>query len=159
MAAGLEVKATLPDGLSYPDFDKRVLKKHLRPEAKKLAARTKSLVSKRGVSPAGAYPGLDSGALKNAVGYKVSRSGFSFWIYEQSKKFTKTLARVNRRRAKKGRALKKSSVFYPAIVVFGHGRAAGRKNWVVGAANDYLREWMAVSQRILLDAVKPARMK
>lgn len=155
----LKAEATFPSGLSYPDFDKKILKSEMRQAMKPLLKQARRAVSKKGTSAPGELPGLMSGDLRRNLKGKVSRSGFSFWIVESNKKL---------------------HPFYPAFVYYGHraprtetareakrhskrsGRkvAAPRENWIVHASELYARnEWPKVGERILSKAIKPAFAK
>lgn len=161
MPSAFSIAVEMPGGLSYPDFDKRVMKRELKAVRKPLRKRAQELVSKRGISRPGEYPGRRTGALRKAVWTRTSKSGFSIALYESAD------------RIKKG-------AFYPAFVYYGHRgphtstamdarqhkRRAGRKaaaprgNWIVGASEEYARrEWPAASERILVKAVKRAFAK
>ena len=155
----LKASATFPAGLSYPDFDKKVLKKEMRAAMKPLLKSARKAVSQKGVSKPGGLPGIMSGDLRRNLKGKVSRSGFSFWIVESNKRL---------------------QPFYPAFVYYGHraprtetakearrhSKRSGRKvaepreNWIAHASELYARtEWPKLGERILSNAIKPAFAK
>ena len=89
-----------PDGFKFWDFDKKVIKAGLRDIGKSITKETKKALAKKAVSHPGEFPGMDSGTLRKAVGYKVSRSGHSVWVTT--------------------RKTDKMKEFYPAFVIYGH---------------------------------------
>ena len=160
MARALVFRAELQKPLTYADFDTRVLKKNFRTvgaEVRKIARR---LVSRRAVSKAGEFPGMDTGTLRKSIKSKVSRSGFSVGISSYK--------------------IEGMDVYYPAFVYWGHrskgadrvngipdkkqhGRkrvgekvAKPRRNYIVEAAERYGQtRYQSVMQKVLVDAIKP----
>ena len=160
MASPLVFHAELQKPLAYADFDTRVLKKNFRTvgaEVRKIARR---FVSKRAVSRAGEFPGMDTGTLRKSIKAKVSRSGFSVGVASYK--------------------IEGMDVYYPAFVYWGHrskgadrvngipdkkqhGRkrvgekvAKPRRNYIVEAAERYGQtRYQSVMQRVLVDAIKP----
>lgn len=159
MAKGLLIQASMPAGLTYPDFDKKALKAQMRKAAPPLVKMAKRLVSHKGVSKGGDMPGMSTGALRKNIRSRVSKSGFSFSVREDAKKL---------------------NPFYPAFVYYGHrapksetamekrlhrkrvgGKvAAPRDNWIFAATEVYAKtQWPEVGRAILDNAIKPATMK
>ena len=160
MARALVFRAELQKPLTYADFDTRVLKKNFRTvgaEVRKIARR---LVSRRAVSKAGEFPGMNTGTLRKSIKSKVSRSGFSVGISSYK--------------------IEGMDVYYPAFVYYGHRRrgadqvngvpdrkqrgrkrvgekvAKPRRNYIVEAAERYGQSrYQAVMQKVLVDAIKP----
>lgn len=144
-----------PQPLTFVDFDQKRLKKGLRKVGKEVVKIARRLVSARGVSKAGEYPGLTTGLLRRSVKDKPSRSGFSFAV--------------------KPYKISGMKDFYPAYVVYGHrgpgstakdprahrkkvGKkvAAPRKNFIAEAAKMYGAErYGAAMKTVLADAIKP----
>lgn len=89
-----------PDGFKFFDFNKKYIKQGLREIAKQITSETKKAVSRKAVSTPGEFPGSETGTLKKAIKYSVSKSGHSAWIS-----------------TRKTDAMKE---FYPAFVVYGH---------------------------------------
>ncbi len=94
----LEVRT--PDGFTFWDFDKKVIRSALREVGKDVRKAARQRISKRAVSRPGEPPGRQSGEMQRSIKATVSRSGQSVWIRP-----TKT---------------KNMREFYPAFVVFGH---------------------------------------
>lgn len=69
-----------PDGFKFFDFELKPIKAGLRAVGKEVAKESKKAVSKKAVSKPGEFPGMQSGQLKKAIKYKVSRSGRSVWV-------------------------------------------------------------------------------
>lgn len=100
MSDGQFLNVRTPDGFKFFDFQPKVIKAGLRDIGKEVSKETKKALAKKAVSHPGEFPGMQSGTLRKAVGYKVSRSGRSVWIT-----------------TRKTAAMK---VFYPAFVIWGH---------------------------------------
>ena len=161
MASPLMFETQLQKPLTYADFDTKVLKKNFRKvggEVRKIARR---LVSKKAISRAGGFPGMDTGLLRKSIQAKVSRSGFSVGIASYP--------------------INGMDVFYPPFVYWGHrgpgsdrdangdqdskqtgkrrsGKkvAPARKNYIVEAANRYGQtKYQQVMEKVLVDAIKP----
>ena len=94
----LEVRT--PDGFTFWDFDKKVIRSALRDVGKDVRKAARLRISKRAVSRPGEPPGKQSGEMQGSIKATVSKSGNSVWIRP-----TKT---------------KNMREFYPAFVVFGH---------------------------------------
>lgn len=93
-----------PDGFKFVDFEIKPLKAGLRAVGKEVAKESRKAVSRKAVSKPGEFPGMQSGVLKKAIKYKVSRSGHSVRVVATRSDDMK--------------------VYYPAFVVYGH-RAPG----------------------------------
>lgn len=161
MASPLMFETQLQKPLTYADFDTKVLKKNFRKvggEVRKIARR---LVSKKAISRAGGFPGMDTGLLRKSIQAKVSSSGFSVGIASYP--------------------ITGMSDFYPVFVYWGH-RAPGsdrdsngnrdhkqqgrkrkgekvakpRENYIVEAAHRYGQtKYRQVMEKVLVDAIKP----
>lgn len=94
----LEVRT--PDGFTFWDFEKKVIKSALSKTGNDVAKEARQRISKRAVSRPGEPPGSQSGVMKNSIRASVRRSGRAVFVRP-----TKT---------------KKMRVFYPAFVVYGH---------------------------------------
>ena len=73
----LRIEAKFARPLNFADFDKKSMRKGFTQVGRDVSKIAKKLVSKKGVSAAGAYPGKQTGIFQKAISYKVSRSGFS----------------------------------------------------------------------------------
>ncbi|MFQ7007857.1 MAG: hypothetical protein ACLRRK_04375 [Parasutterella sp.] len=73
----LKIEARFARPLNFADFDKKSMRKGFTQVGRDVSKIAKKLVSKKGVSAAGAYPGKQTGIFQKAISYKVSRSGFS----------------------------------------------------------------------------------
>lgn len=144
-----------PKPLTFADFDKNKLKKGHRKVGKAVVRIARRLVSARGVSSPGAYPGLATGLLRRSIKDKPSQSGFSTAV--------------------KPYKIAGMHDFYPAYVVYGHrgpgstandprahrkkvGKkvAAPRKNFIIEAAKMYgIERYGAEMKTLLADAIKP----
>ena len=94
----LEVRT--PDGFTFWDFDKKVIRSALREVGKDVRKAARQRISKRAVSRPGEPPGKQTGEMQRSIKATVSKSGNAVWIRP-----TKT---------------KNMREFYPAFVVFGH---------------------------------------
>ena len=103
MALSLNFSAKLEKPFTFPDVDRKELRKHLRPPASGLAKTAKKLVSTRGVSKPGDYPGLQTGLMRKAITPIYWESGFGVTVAPK----TKTI-------------LKAKEKYYPAFVLYGH---------------------------------------
>ena len=103
----LRIEAKFARPLNFADFDKKSMRKGFTQVGRDVSKIAKKLVSKKGVSAAGTYPGKQTGIFQKAISYKVSRSGFSVAVkpYGKGKQVSAELKRRG---------------FYPAFVVFGH---------------------------------------
>lgn len=94
----LEVRT--PDGFTFWDFEKKVIKSALRKTGNEVAKAARQRISKRAVSKPGEPPGRQTGEMKGSIRATVRKSGRAVFIRP-----TKT---------------KNMRVFYPAFVVYGH---------------------------------------
>lgn len=94
----LEVRT--PDGFTFWDFEKKVIKSELRKTGNDVAKEARQRISKRAVSKPGEPPGRDSGVMHSSIRVSVRKSGRAVYV----------------------RPIKTSKmrVFYPAFVVYGH---------------------------------------
>jgi hypothetical protein len=155
----LKFNVSFEKPLSFPDFDKRVLKKGFRKVGAEVTKLSRKLVSRKGLSKPYANPGMHTGHLRQSISAKVSKSGFSVGVANYSTK-----------------ALKE---FYPAYVYYGHvgpkkalrtrtgkrrheanrsGKkvALPRNNYIIDAALRYGEtKYQSVLRKVLADAIKP----
>lgn len=78
MQGGIELSV----GLKFHkiiDYDRRALRKAMREGAAQVRKEARRIVSRRAVSQAGAFPGLQTGALKRAIGI-VGKGSKGGWI-------------------------------------------------------------------------------
>lgn len=162
----LRIEAKFARPMNFADFDKKSMKKGFAQVGRDVSKIAKKLVSKKGVSAAGAYPGKQTGIFQKAISYKVSKSGFSVAIkpYAKGKQISAELKRRG---------------FYPAFVVYGHAApkksrrtrahqkqsfeakvAKPRANPVSAAAETYGRtRFQSVVSGILENAFKPGPIR
>lgn len=95
----LEVRT--PDGFTFWDFDKKVIKSALRKVGNEVRKAARKRISKRAVSRPGEPPGRQSGVMQDSIKATVLKSGNAVKI-----------------RPVKTQEMR---VFYPTFVVFGHG--------------------------------------
>lgn len=160
--AAFSIKAEMPGGVSYADFDKRVLKRELRTKARPLVKAARQMVSEKGgASKPDTFPHRQSGKLRKEVKSRVSKSGFSFAISESGKNFP-------------------AGKYYPAFVFYGHRApgtetkiqarqhrkragvkvAAPRKNWIFEASETYANtRWQSDAGEILTKSLKTITQK
>ena len=160
MPSAFDIKVRIPGGVSYPDFDKKAIKKGMRTAARPLVKKARKLVSvKGGVSKPDTFPHRHSGDLRREIKSHVSKSGFSFAVAESGKKL---------------------NPYYPAFVYYGHRApytetklqarqhkkrsgtkvALPRKNWIFEATEEYARtDWPKDAQKILMDGLKTVFQK
>lgn len=143
--------------LKTPDFDRKVMRKHLGKMGREVAKIGRKLVSKKAVSEPGQYPGKDTGTLQKSIKAKVSKSGFSVGIRPYPQYFN-------------------GGPYYPAFVYYGHrapntetaaearshkkrtGKkvAAPRKNFVADAAMFFGKtRYEAEMQALMAEAIRP----
>lgn len=159
-ASALIFGARIEKPLTYADFDTKVLKKSFRSVGAEIRKIARKSVSKKAVSRAGQFPGMETGTLRKSIKEKVSRSGFSVGIASYK--------------------VQGMDKYYPAFVYWGHrgpyadmkdgkpdkkqhgkkrvGKkvAEPRRNYIVDAAEQYGRtRYQAVMQKVLAEAIKP----
>lgn len=96
----MQLKVTVDPGFRVMDYDAKVLKKAMRQSANDVRKEARKLISQRAVSHPGDFPGMQTGAMRQAIKTKVSRSGLTAFVTP-----VKTA---------------KMPVYYPAFVVYGH---------------------------------------
>ncbi|MDE2441877.1 MAG: HK97 gp10 family phage protein [Betaproteobacteria bacterium] len=106
---GLEFHKTI-------DYDRKAMRKALREGAAQVRKEARRIVSRRAISAAGDFPGLQSGALKRAIGI-VSKGSKGGWI------------KVGVRKSKE------MTAFYPAFLFYGSTKnnLARRGNFITTA--------------------------
>ena len=163
MALTLGFSAQVEKPFTMPDVDTKVLKKKLRVPAQGLTKAARKLVSTRGVSKPGDYPGLQTGAMRKAITPIVWKSGWGVTIAPKTKKI-----------------LEASTAYYPAFVVYGHRAprtrtaqdnrrhratagvkvAKPRKNFMVDAVDVFGRSRIQKAlDEMLADCIKPIGVK
>lgn len=163
MALSLDFSAKLEKPFTIPDVDRKALKKHLREPAKGVAKTARKLVSKRGLSKPGDYPGLQSGTMKKAITPIVWESGYGITVAPKTSKILKAVG-----------------AFYPAFVVYGHRKprvrtalenrrhratvgvkvAKPRRNFMTGAADVFGRSKIQKAlDEMVADSIKPIGVK
>lgn len=95
---GLELEVGL-DFHSVIDYDRKAMRKALREGAAEVRKEARRIISRRAISSAGEFPGLQTGALRRAVGI-VSKGSKGGWV-------------------KVGIRTIPNSVFYPAFLFYG----------------------------------------
>lgn len=108
LRVGLEFHKTI-------DYDRRALRKALVKGAAQIRKEARRIVSRRAISVAGEFPGLQTGALKRAIGI-VSRGSKGGWI-------------------KIGVRTIPNSMFYPAVLFYGSRKTGVEKraNFITAA--------------------------
>lgn len=108
LRVGLEFHRTI-------DYDRRALRKALVKGAAQIRKEARRIVSRRAISVAGEFPGLQTGALKRAIGI-VSRGSKGGWI-------------------KIGVRTIPNSMFYPAVLFYGSRKTGVEKraNFITAA--------------------------
>jgi hypothetical protein len=147
------VSVKIPEGFTFYDFDKKVVKKSLREIGKDVRAEARKRISRKVVSAPSEAPGRQTGTMMKSVKSKVSKSGFSVWVTP-----TKTEAM--------------GKYYYPAYVVYGHrgphtdsisqrskkrvGRkvAAARENFITTVAEQYERRFALTMEDAFAKAIK-----
>ncbi len=148
------VGVSVDPGFRRIDYDRNRLKEPLKKVGKDVQKIARKNLSSKAVSKPGGFPGMQSGEMRRSIRYKVSRSGYSVYLYP-----AKT---------------KKMQDFYPAFVIYGH-RAPGsetekearshkkrvgkkvaepRMNPIVSAAIAYEDSFKSVMSEALDDAIK-----
>ena len=113
-SGGIELEV----GLRYHtriDFDRKGLRRALVKGAAEVRKAARRLISRNAISAPGEFPGVDTGAMKRAIGI-VSRGSKGGWI----KVGVKTI---------------KGSLFYPAVLYYGSAKRniAPRGNYITAA--------------------------
>ena len=137
MNGGIEIHVGLT-GHNRLDFDKRIMRKRLRAEAGQIRKEARKLISRRAISQAGEYPGLNTGDTRRSIYVRVTRSGLAAIIEP------KRTSRMDKRE------------FYPSILTYGvPGRIDARKNYIEQAASRRRAAAMAGIGAALLESLKP----
>lgn len=112
---GIEVRVGLEFHKTI-DYDRKAMRKALREGAAQVRKEARRIVSRRAISAAGDFPGLQTGALKRAIGI-VSKGSKGGWIKVGVKKS------------------KEMTDFYPAFLFYGSAKInlARRGNFVTAA--------------------------
>jgi hypothetical protein len=84
MQASLELNVRLA-GFSRIDYDKRPIRKQLRLQGNLLRDAARALVSRKGRSKAGEYPGRQTGLLRRSIGTRVLRGGLAVLVEPRRK--------------------------------------------------------------------------
>lgn len=102
-------------GHSTIDYDRRSMRRALGVGAGKIRAEARRIVSRRAISQAGEFPGMDTGRLKRAIGI-VSKGSKGGWV-------------------KVGVKSIQGSIFYPAFLFYGSPKTglARRGNFMTAA--------------------------
>lgn len=122
-------------GHSRIDFNKKRVRRAMRQAGGIVRKAARRLVSRRGVSGAGEYPGRDSGVLMRSIQVKVSRSGF--------------MARVQ---PFKTAAMQE---FYPAFLHYGTPTMDERENFMVDALDSTQAATRSVIREGLFSSLEP----
>lgn len=138
MAEQKIISAEIEKPFRFADFDVRVLKRHLRKQANKIRKEARRLVSKRGVSNPGDFPGLRTGRMRKGIKVEVWKSGYGATIRP---------------------TVPDKTAPYPQYVVFGHlgpkktsPKTAARANFMVAAADRVGEGQLKEGLRIALES-------
>lgn len=163
MALSLGFSANLERPFTFPDVDRKELRKHLRPPAAGLAKAAKKLVGTRGVSKPGDFPGLQTGLMQKSITPIFWKSGWGVTIAPK----TKTI-------------LSAKEAYYPAFVLYGHRAprtrtamdnrrhrattgvkvAKPRKNFMTAAVDVFGKSRIQKAlDEMLADSIKPIGVK
>lgn len=114
MSAAIQYEVGL-SGHEVIDYDRRAMRKALLQGAGKIRAEARRIVSRRAISGAGEFPGMQTGKLKRAIGI-VSKGSKGGWV-------------------KIGVKSIQGSVFYPAFLFYGSPKTglARRGNFMEAA--------------------------
>ena len=157
MPPTIKIQAGLKPPVDFASFDKKAVRKGMRSIGADVRKIARNLVSHRGVSRPGEFPGKSTGTLQKSIATRVSRSGFSVAVANYAK--GKPAAAFN------------SRGFYPPMVAYGHGPAGSRSkkhkrkaasakvaqpraNWIEAAVDQYRGKFRTSVEGILADAVK-----
>lgn len=163
MPPTLRIKAQIKTPLEFADFDKKAVRKGMRTIGSDVRKIARKLVSHRGVSRPGEYPGKRTGTLQKSIGSRVSRSGFSVAVANYAKG--------------KPASVFEDRGFYPSPVLHGHGPRGSRSkkhkrksaaaktvqpraNWIADAVEQYGHgKFQGAVDGILKSAIKPGPIK
>lgn len=115
---GMEVQVGLEFHKAI-DYDRKALRKALREGAAQIRKEARRIVSRRAISAAGDFPGMQTGALKRAIGI-VSKGSKGGWV------------KIGVRKTKE------MTDFYPAFLFYGSAKTglARRGNFIVVALKE-----------------------
>jgi len=116
--SGLQLECGLEFHKSI-DYDRKAMRRALNKGAAEIRKAARRLVSRRAISAAGEYPGLQTGTLRKAIGV-VSRGSKGGWV----KVGVRKIAGMD--------------MFYPAPLFYGSRKnnLAARKNYMVDALEE-----------------------
>lgn len=141
LVGGIELHASIV-GHSKIDFDKRVINRELRKQARRVQRRSRRMVATRAISEAGQYPGKQSGALQKAIDIVRPFKSTAFWI-----KVEPTTAKIKQT----------GKIYYPAILH--HGSKARnispRGNYMADALDQESEVIRSGLQQALAEALIP----
>jgi hypothetical protein len=103
MGITFSVDVHLPKGLDTMDFNRTPVMRVLRAQAKKVAQTSKRLVSAKGPSKDGQYPGRVSGQMRKHIKVHASKKQDKFWTRVQVDSI-------------------ENSMFYPAVLNYGSSK-------------------------------------
>ncbi len=83
MGIPIDVAVKLPKGLNALDFDRKTVMGALRQQARKIQKASKQLVSAKGPSQPGQYPGRDSGKMRKFIKVHASKKKTKLWTRVQ----------------------------------------------------------------------------
>ena len=111
MGEFFHVGIKMPKGLDVMDFDRKIVMTGLKKASKIVQQQSKKLISAKGPSKAGEYPGRNTGRMRRHVRIKNSKRKDHLWSRVQ----VSTI---------------EDSFFYPAVLNYGRkdGRLKPRKN-------------------------------
>lgn len=120
------------------DYDRKALKKAMREGAAQVRKEARRIVSRRAISAAGEFPGLQTGALKRAIGI-VGKGSKGGWI------------KIGVRKSKEMKD------FYPAFLFYGSPSTglAARGNFMVTALNSKREAVRSQIRAALKDSLVP----
>ncbi len=140
------------DSYGKLDFDKKEIRKAMRRAGVLVRAEGRKLVSKRGASKKGQYPGLGKGRLRRSITYRVSRAGSMVKIEPQKtadmKDFYPAFLWYGvRKGAKRGKSHKKQDAT-------GAWRIEPRENYMVDALNNRADDVRSILKRAFAEALR-----
>jgi hypothetical protein len=139
------------DSYGKLDFDKKEIRKAMRRAGALVRGEGRKLVSKRGVSEKGQYPGLRTGRLRRSITARVSRAGFLVKIEPKKTADMKAFYPAFlwygvRRGAKRGKSHRKQDAT-------GAWRIEPRTNYMVDALANRADEVRSILRRAFADAL------
>lgn len=139
------------DSYGKLDFDKKEIRKAMRRAGALVRGEGRKLVSKRGVSDKGQYPGLRTGRLRRSITARVSRAGFLVKIEPKKTADMKAFYPAFlwygvRRGARRGKSHRKQAAT-------GAWRIEPRTNYMVDALANRADEVRSILRRAFADAL------